>query len=90
MPRKGVSWLDTVDQGLFGPNPRSGAECNQSAAPGTGPRSQVQRGRWRQPIQRASKEEFQHVARQRVLQFEAALASFVDSKGAEVTICKNH
>ena len=56
-PDRSASWLDTVDQ-VFGTKtekwPR--AERNQSAIPATGSRSQVQRGRWRQPIQRASLE----------------------------------
>ena len=58
-------------------------EVAQSAIsqPGHGVRSSVVGG-----VNRASPEESQHAARHRILQLEAALAAFSDSKGAEVTM----
>ena len=92
MPRKGWTQIEVPHgwkQLIRGVRPRSEkwprAERNLSAAPGAGSRSQVQRGRWRQPIQRASPQS-QHAATQRVLQLEAVLAAFGDSKGPEVTM----
>ena len=80
MPRKGWTQIEVPHgwtQLIRGVRPRSEkwprAERNLSAAPGAGSRSQVQRGRWRQPIQTANPE-------------ESALAAFGDSKGPEVTM----
>ena len=82
IPRKGWTQIEVPHgwtQLIRGVRPKSEkwprAERNLSAVPGAGSRSQVQRGRWRQPIQRASPEESQHAARQRVLQLESPSCS---------------